>query len=315
MRAFTDALQNNTTRYTAYLAPIGFDLQLKRELKNICAIYERLFVCSGPPQTSFWAQNIWYDAQYIPILSITDAAKKLKDLCRLWHCYSFTLHRRSSLINELLPQFKKSLLTFPSKHKNTTPRIFGLWTLVNKNLLLVSTHTSDPLPLGEYHFEENKVAPPSRAYLKLWEVFTRYNVQPKDHETALEIGAAPGGWSWVLSQLGCHVHAFDRAPLDEKLQNHPLIHYVKGNAFSFTPDKAKQNYDWFLSDMICYPEKLWPFVEQWLLSGRVKKFVVTIKFQGQDHYDIAATFAQVPGSALIHLFHNKHELTWIKLNE
>ena len=40
-------------------------------------------------------------------------------------------------------------------------------------------------------------------------------------------------------------------------------------------------------------------------------FVVAVK--GLDRAGIIQQFAAIPGSRLLHLHHNKHELTWIRL--
>lgn len=75
--------------------------------------------------------------------------------------------------------------------------------------------------------------------------------------------------------------------------------------------------DWFFSDVICYPRKLLELVQKWLRDGTCSKYVCTIKFQGQEISDadrqVLESFARIPGSRLLHLFHNKHELTWIKV--
>ena len=45
----------------------------------------------------------------------------------------------------------------------------------------------------------------------------------------------------------------------------------------------------------------------------MRNFVCTIKFQGETDHGAAAAFAAIPGSRLLHLHHNKHELTWMRL--
>ena len=45
----------------------------------------------------------------------------------------------------------------------------------------------------------------------------------------------------------------------------------------------------------------------------VKRFLCTLKFQGDTDFAVMQRFAAVPGSRLVHLHHNKHELTWIRL--
>jgi 23S rRNA (cytidine2498-2'-O)-methyltransferase len=52
-------------------------------------------------------------------------------------------------------------------------------------------------------------------------------------------------------------------------------------------------------------------VKAWLDSGSCRSFVCTLKFQGSSHYEVIREFASVPGSRLLHLSHNKHELTWM----
>ena len=43
------------------------------------------------------------------------------------------------------------------------------------------------------------------------------------------------------------------------------------------------------------------------------RLTTTLKFQGETDFETAARFAAIPGSRLVHLHHNKHELTWIKV--
>ena len=62
-------------------------------------------------------------------------------------------------------------------------------------------------------FIEDKHSPSSRAYLKLWETFTRFQEYPKEGDKCLELGAAPGGWTWVLANLGCKVTLSIEPPL------------------------------------------------------------------------------------------------------
>ena len=47
--------------------------------------------------------------------------------------------------------------------------------------------------------------------------------------------------------------------------------------------------------------------------GLVRNFVCTIKFQGATDFETMRAFAAIPGSRLLHLHHNKHELTWVRL--
>ena len=67
--------------------------------------------------------------------------------------------------------------------------------------------------------------------------------------------------------------------------------------------------DWLFSDIACYPARLLRLVETWRASGLVKNFVCTIKFQRATDHDSAAAFVAIPEARVLHLHHNKHELT------
>ena len=284
---------------TAYLAPVGLEESLKSELTNIIAQYDRLFLTEGPPQNVHWAQNIWYDVQTIPFQSISDAAKKLRALQKLWAFYPTQNVRRGELIVSQLPFFSPKPITFPNPPP-TSP--LGSFTLIDAQTLLASAHCSSPFANGEVLFNETKI-PPSRAYLKLWEIFTKIGRMPKANDICLDIGASPGSWSWVLQNLGAQVIAVDRAPLAI-----PNVKFLKQDAFSLRPQDLPK-LDWICSDVICYPEKLLQWLQQWLPLDI--NFVCTLKFQGKEDYPIIQEFEKIGN--VTHLFHNKHELTWTKL--
>ena len=52
-------------------------------------------------------------------------------------------------------------------------------------------------------------------------------------------------------------------------------------------------------------------IERWRAEGAAPNFVCTIKFQGSDEHEAARAFAAIPGARLLHLHHNKHELTFL----
>jgi 23S rRNA (cytidine2498-2'-O)-methyltransferase len=293
---------------TAYLAPEDFENELEAELagETLVARHGRIFVVSGPPRQPAWAQDVWQNAEYIKISSIGEAAKELRRRHNWWACESFHLHRRAALITEKLPRVKKNEIRFLSP---LPKQQWGAWTLIANDEILASTTTSSRFPLGEMHFIENKTEAPSRAYLKLWELFTVHGVRPQPGETCLDLGASPGGWTWVLAGLGANVKAYDRSELAPHLMQMKNVVFEKRNAFALKP-KEIGPVDWLFSDVICYPEQLFKLVDEWLKSDLCANFVCTIKFKGETDHITARKFASIPGSRLQHLFHNKHELTW-----
>ena len=160
---------------------------------------------------------------------------------------------------------------------------------------------------GECLFVEDRAGPPSRAYLKLWEALTRWGQWPQPGERCLDLGAAPGGWTWVLARLGATVEAVDRAPLDPAIAAMPNVTQRLASAFALTPEPV----DWLCSDVIAYPDRLLALVRTWIEAGAARRIVCTIKFQGATDHDAADAFTAIPGAQLRHLFHNKHELTFL----
>jgi 23S rRNA (cytidine2498-2'-O)-methyltransferase len=297
------------TGLTGYLASEGFVDDLVAELGTVAAIHDRLVLAEGPARPAAWAANIWQEPVRIPIASIAEGAKALRALQRNWALYDFQLHGRARLIQERLPHVSAKPLQFPQAAP-TAP--LGSWTLLDANTILAAARCSSPFPNGEIAFVEDKLAPPNRAYLKLWEAFTRLGRRPGPGERCLDLGASPGGWSWVLQSLGASVLAVDKAPLAPEIAKLPRIEFLKASAFALEP-AAVGPVDWLCSDVICYPERLLKLVERWLASGLARHFVCTLKFQGETDHETARRFAAIPGSQLFHLHHNKHELTWCRL--
>ena len=295
---------------TAYLAPEGLVGELAHELGAIQFAHERLLVAAGPPRPAARAQNTWVDPIEIAIGSIGDAAKKLRAIQRNWAVYAPRLHRRAMLIQEQLPVVSAKPLVFGTPQPQAP---LGSWTLLDANTVLAAPNCTSFFPNGEVHFVEDRTGPPSRAYLKLWEALTVIGERPGPGAVCLDLGSSPGGWSWALAQLGARVVSVDKAPLAPEVMRRPGIEYIAESAFALDP-RAIGPIDWLFSDVICYPTRLLALVERWLAAGTCRRFVCTIKFQGETDHATAARFAAIPGSQLRHLFHNKHELTWIKLD-
>ena len=112
--------------------------------------------------------------------------------------------------------------------------------------------------------------------------------------------------------MGAHVLAVDKAPLELRIASLPGVEYRAQSAFGLDP-RAVEQVDWFLSDVICEPARLLRLVERWLDAGVCRNFVCTVKFKGATDHPTARAFAAIPGSRLLHLHHNRHELTWFRL--
>ena len=244
--------------------------------------------------------------------SIGEAANSLKNIQRNWAPYQYQYFRRANLIQEKLPYINLKPRSFPVK---IPAKPIGLYTLISEKQMIFSAETSSFLPAGKITFLEDHENPPSRAYLKIQESLAMANLLngtefPKPGEHCFEAGACPGGWTWVLVGLGASVHAVDRAELSPELMENPLVKFQAHDAFTLKPQDIGFC-DWVFSDVICYPERLLKWVNEWLESGLCRNMICTIKMQGEPDWDIIRQFSEIPGSRIVHLNYNKHELTWI----
>ncbi len=257
-----------------------------------------------------FAVDVWHDCETLSFQSIKNAVDLLKARGRLWHYHGLQAFRRGTLIGKSLHLLKNKALPFGNLPPLTP---FGIYTLLDEHTLLLCTTPQKQIPLGQLEFIENKSIPPNRAYLKLCEIFTLLRQFPQAGETCLDVGASPGGWSWVLAECGAEVIAIDKAPLAPHIAKHPRITPQQGSAFALDPQDFDP-IDWFCSDIICYPKRLISLIERWLASGKVRNMICTIKLQGDTDWDSIRTLQSIPGASVQHLWHNKHELCFTRLS-
>jgi len=297
----------------AYLAAEGFEAELAEELRlssrRVTSWHGRLALSPDPPASAVWALDIWTNPQELPAPSVKAAADALRAIQRNWSHLPLLHHRRSTLIAEHLPPVKARPLIFPEPAP-TAP--LGAWTLLAPDRILASPSKTSPFVNGEPRFVEDKSGPPSRAYLKLWEGLTRLGRHPAPGNRCLDLGASPGGWTWVIAELGAEVTAVDKAPLDPAIAAHPGVNFRPESAFALDP-RQESPVTWLFSDVICYPARLLGLVRHWIEAEKAENIFCTIKFQGETDHAIIAEFQQIQGSMLFHAAHNKHEVTFARL--
>ena len=301
-----------------YQSVPGFEDHLKKELSSspggqIKQWGPFFHVSPVPAGDVFWHHNTWLYPHKIEFKSINEAAGILREIQRNWASLLFAQFRRGALISSKLPVISHKPRPFPWKLPQTP---MGAWTLLDANSMLFSPSCSSPFPAGVISFEEDHEGPPSRAYLKLWEALVRLRRWPAQGERCLDAGASPGGWTWALSRLGAEIIAVDRAPLEDRIAALPGVSFIRHDAFTLTPESIGP-IDWLFCDLICYPPRLYEWIEKWLTSGLCSNFVCTIKMQerGGVDFDTPRRLNKIPGSQVLHLYHNKHELCWLKTKQ
>lgn len=298
---------------TAYLAADGFETQLADELAghrvHVHTRHHRLFVSDDPPVAASWAANTWFDVELFEAPSIGVAAKELRARQRSWAMYAPEHHGRGALVTAKLPHVSARPLELGDDAPSAP---LGSWTLLTPTLVLAAARCASPFPHGEARLVEDREGPPSRAYLKLWEALVRMGRWPRPGDRCLDLGASPGGWTWLLARLGASVTAVDRAPLDDQVADMAGVTWRRASAFGLDP-AVDGPVDWLCSDVIAYPDKLLALVERWIAADAAAAIVCTIKFQGHTDHAIVRRFAALPDAHVVHLHHNKHELTFTAL--
>lgn len=131
---------------------------------------------------------------------------------------------------------------------------------------------------------------------------------------ALDIGASPGGWSWILARAGAQVTAVDPGELDPRVAGHESVVHVRGRAESLDFDAPQ--FDWVVNDMNVDPPLAAEVLLQarpWLTAGA--RSVCTLKLAGRSRpRGVLAEFVSrlEPGyelEAARHLYSNRQEVT------
>ena len=143
--------------------------------------------------------------------------------------------------------------------KNDSQPIWALSFLIHDNELYAgASFTSDNLSdwNGGMHRLKKEKGFISRAEFKLQEAFSAFAIDipgmvERGTKAALDLGAAPGGWTRVLLDLGFHVTAIDPAALSDELSNRANLNHIRDVAQLVLQAQRlkKQSYDILLNDM------------------------------------------------------------------
>ena len=121
---------------------------------------------------------------------------------------------------------------------------------------------------------------PSRSTLKLAEAIDVFMDRAEQTRllrqgmTAVDLGAAPGGWTWQLVKRGIRVTAVDNGPMKGVLAKHPLVQHLRQDGFKYAPHKAV---DWLVCDMVEQPSKVAKLIEEWFVAGLSKHAIFNLK--------------------------------------
>ena len=167
-----------------------------------------------------------------------------------------------------------------SEHNHTHPRLHIFFP--DKSSALIGTsdpHNSAASPMG---ITRQSMPPeaPSRSTLKLAEaieVFMDRSEQKRllrQGMQAVDLGAAPGGWTWQMVQRGIRVTAVDNGPMKGAMSKHPLVQHLRQDGFKYMPARAG---DWLLCDMVEQPSKVATLIGTWFVAGLTRHAIFNLK--------------------------------------
>jgi len=171
---------------------------------------------------------------------------------------------------------------------------------------------------GQRRMADDDLAP-SRSYLKVEEAYVVLGREPQPGETVVDLGAAPGGWSYSAAKRGAQVIAIDNGPLKGGALDHPAIEHRREDAFKFAPLPGV-TYDWLFCDMVEEPHNvLRNIIDPWLAHGWCRRFVINLKFGRVDPLVFmrelrapdSVLMTRAPGTQVRHLYHDREEFTLV----
>jgi len=164
---------------------------------------------------------------------------------------------------------------------------------------------------------------PSRSTLKLeeaWKVLLPGD-NPWEYlgggRTAVDLGAAPGGWTWQLVEVGMKVWAVDNGPMNEELMASGQVVHVREDGYFWHP---RRPVDWMVCDIVDKPRRTVALVCEWFLDRHCRYSVFNLKLPMKKRFQEWEICRQILTETLEenefrfrltarHLYHDREEIT------
>jgi 23S rRNA (cytidine2498-2'-O)-methyltransferase len=128
---------------------------------------------------------------------------------------------------------------------------------------------------------------PARSTLKLAEAFIvflgeREATLLRPGLRAVDLGSAPGGWTWQLAQRGLRVTAVDNGALKGEVASDPLVTHVRDDGLKWRP---RRSVDWLVCDIVLQPKRIAALVAEWMADGAARRAIFNLKLPMKKRYD------------------------------
>jgi 23S rRNA (cytidine2498-2'-O)-methyltransferase len=204
----------------------------------------------------------------------------------------------------------------------TAPAMHVYFTAEKQFVGLARPGNNSPWPMGIPRLRFPAEAP-SRSTLKLEEAFlTLLTEHERDtllnsRKTAVDLGAAPGGWTWQLINREIPTTCIDNADLAEVVAKHRLVTHLRENALTWTP---RRKVDWMVCDVVEKPQLITELVTRWIIQGHTRRVIFNLKLPMKKRYqEVTKLLAELqkacakkgaPVSVRCRqLFHDREEVT------
>ncbi|WP_133000684.1 23S rRNA (cytidine(2498)-2'-O)-methyltransferase RlmM [Luteimonas arsenica] len=224
-----------------------------------------------------------------------------------------------ALGNALRPALRKAGL-LAAKDDPRRPRLH-VCLLAGDHLLLALGDPADsaPWPMGVPRLRLHPDAP-SRSALKLEEAFLTLLDDGERARllrpgmTAADLGAAPGGWTWVLQRAGLQVSSVDNGPLRQHVLDGGGVEHLREDGFRWQPPRPL---DWMVCDMVEQPRRVASRMATWFREGWCRQAVFNLKLPMKKRWletslclDIFGREAGLPLELRARqLYHDREEIT------
>jgi 23S rRNA (cytidine2498-2'-O)-methyltransferase len=170
------------------------------------------------------------------------------------------------------PELPRLHLCFQSGQK-----VFVGWSWANNGA---------PWPMGIPRLKVPREAP-SRSTLKLEEAWHHFiprddwDSRLKAGMTAVDLGAAPGGWTWQLVNRLMNVTAVDNGPMDRRLMDSGQVEHVQGDGYMYRP---KRTVDWMVCDIVDKPARSSALAAKWIGQRYCRELIINFKLPMKQRY-------------------------------
>ncbi|WP_207063904.1 23S rRNA (cytidine(2498)-2'-O)-methyltransferase RlmM [Motiliproteus sp. SC1-56] len=294
--------------------------RLQAEIRFRDLVFARQWIAAGPLieglPTSDRIEPLLAAAQGLPqcgelLLETADtnAAKELATFCRKFTSPCVQAFRRAGLLSATrdrrLPRLHLFFLDSTRVYMGVSP-----------------VDNSSPYSMGIRRLKFPGQAP-SRSTLKLEEAWLEMlSAKEREHHlvpglTAVDLGAAPGGWTWQLVRQHMRVTAVDNGPMASELMESGLVEHVREDGFRYQPPKPVH---WMVCDIADKPIRVADRVALWFAQGWCERSVFNLKLPMKKRYQALVQCRDLIHARLgeagvpfeldfKHLYHDREEVT------